>query len=76
MEERIVITCLVFFGLFLATRAWFWCVAFLMAALASLFSMLASIFHFQILWAIGFFFLAIISWIIFMTIFDRKYLQC
>jgi hypothetical protein len=48
----------------LITQRWFWLLVFGISGLAAAFSTLASIFHFQILGAIGFFFLAIICWII------------
>ena len=46
----------------LVTQRWFWLLAFGIGGLAAAFSTLASIFHFQILGALGFFFLAIICW--------------
>jgi hypothetical protein len=49
-------------GVLLITQRWFWVLGFFTAALASGFAMLASIVHFQILWAVGFFFLMIICW--------------
>lgn len=61
-------------GVYVATRAWFWAVAFFLIALGSLFSMLASIIHFQILGAIGFFFLMSISWMASFWIIDKKYI--
>jgi len=45
---------------FLTTRKWFWVIAFGFGGLASLFSMIASIIHFQILAALGFFILMVI----------------
>ena len=41
------------------------------SGLAAGFSTLASIFHFQILWALGFFFLTIICWMITAAILDN-----
>lgn len=41
----------------LMTQPWFWLLAFFIGGLASLFALLASIAHFQIIGAIGFFFL-------------------
>lgn len=46
----------------LATQRWFWLTAFGLAGLASAFSTLASIFHFQIMAAMLFFFLTILCW--------------
>lgn len=42
-------------ALFLITQRWFWVLVFFFAGLASLFAMIASIIHFQILGALGFF---------------------
>lgn len=47
-------------GIYLMTHKWFWLLAFGISALASAFATLASIIHFQILGALGFFFLACI----------------
>lgn len=41
-------------GAFLVTRRWFWVLAFGLGTLASAFTVLASIIHFQILGAVGF----------------------
>jgi len=41
--------------LILITQRWFWALAFLLGALASCFAMIASVIHFQILGAMGFF---------------------
>ena len=46
--------------LFLLTRKWFWLIVFGIGTIASVFTTLACIFHFQILAALGFFFLAAI----------------
>lgn len=46
----------------LVTQRWFWLLAFGISGLAAAFSTLASIFHFQIFGALGFFFLVIICW--------------
>jgi hypothetical protein len=50
-------------ALFLITQRWFWLV-FGVGGLASAFATLASIFHFQILGALGFFFLTCICWVV------------
>ncbi|GBE06008.1 hypothetical protein BMS3Abin10_01650 [bacterium BMS3Abin10] len=57
-------------AIYLCTRRWFWKVAFFFGALASLFSMLASIIHFQILGALGFFVLMIVCWFIFQALLE------
>ena len=49
-------------ALFLITQRWFWVLVFFFSGLASLFAMIASIIHFQILAAIGFFVLMGICW--------------
>lgn len=56
----IVLICLL--GLFLITQRWIWVLGFGIGGLAAAFSTLASIFHFQILGALGFFLLTIICW--------------
>jgi len=65
----ILIVCLI--GLYLITRRWVWLVGFWIGGLAAAFSTLASIFHFQILAALGFFFLMFICWGIAGAISDR-----
>lgn len=70
MAVWLILGCL---GIFLITRAWFWCLTFFLLALASFFSMLASIVHFQILGAMGFFFAASISWAVMSWIIESKY---
>lgn len=58
-EGTLIILGLVALGLvvWLMTKRWAWIIALSIGSLASGFSCLASIFHFQILGAIGFFFL-------------------
>ena len=58
-------------AIYLMTRRWFWMVAFFFGALASLFSIIASIIHFQILGAVGYFVLMIICWFIFQALLDN-----
>jgi hypothetical protein len=55
----------------LVTQRWFWLLAFGVGGLAAAFSTLASIFHFQILGALGFFLLTIICWLITAAILDN-----
>lgn len=45
-------------GIFLITQRWFWVLGFGLCALAAWFTVLAMIFHFQILGALGMFILA------------------
>jgi hypothetical protein len=54
--------CLITAGVYLATRRWFWFVAFAFGSLASFFAMCASVIHFQILGAVGFFILMFVCW--------------
>jgi len=55
MEVALVVAGIV--ALFLFTQRWFWLLVFGLSALASFFSMIASVIHFQILAAVGFFIL-------------------
>ena len=64
------VTIICFLGLFLLTKRWVWVFGFGIGGLAAAFSTLASIFHFQILGALGFFFLTIICWFITVAIAD------
>jgi len=67
---EIVGIILLVIGLFLMTQRWFWVLVCFFAGLASLFAMIASIIHFQILGAIGFFVLMSICFGIFSAITD------
>jgi hypothetical protein len=73
-EERrkveLIGIALLIVGLFLITQRWFWLLVFGIGGLASAFATLASIFHFQILGALGFFFLMRICWVIASVIAD------
>jgi hypothetical protein len=44
------------------TQRWFWVLVFFTAGLVSCFAMMASIIHFQILGALGSFFLMAVCW--------------
>ncbi len=50
--------------LWLMTKRWFWLLAFSVGGLAAAFTTLACIIHFQILGALGAFFLMIVCWFI------------
>ena len=65
--ENAFIFGLVVLGILLITQRWFWMLVFGIGGLAAAFSTLASIFHFQILWALGFFFLAVLCYVIFVV---------
>jgi hypothetical protein len=65
--ESALIWGFIIVALMLITQRWFWMLVFGIGGLAAAFSTLASIFHFQILWALGFFFLAIICYVIFVV---------
>ncbi|WP_041273158.1 hypothetical protein [Desulforapulum autotrophicum] len=58
METYVTIITLGAVALFLCTQRWFWDLATIVGFIASIFAMLASIIHFQILWALGFLALA------------------
>ena len=62
--ENVILVCLGIGALWLATQRWFWALLFFVGALASFFAMAASVIHFQILGAVGFFFLMCICWAI------------
>lgn len=49
-------------ALLIVTRRWFWVAVFFFSGLAALFAMVASVIHFQILAAVGFFVLMVVCW--------------
>ncbi|WLQ15630.1 hypothetical protein O5O45_06835 [Hahella aquimaris] len=51
-------------ALFLITQRWFWVLVFGLGTLASAFTVIASVIHFQILGAVGFTVLTFILWAI------------
>ncbi len=57
-------------ALLLLTQRWFWVLAFGFGGLAACFAMVASVIHFQIFAAMGFFILMLILWSITMAIGD------
>lgn len=60
--DYILIFVFGFLALLLITQRWFWSLAFGISGLAAAFSTSASIFHFQIFGALGYFFLTMICW--------------
>jgi hypothetical protein len=62
MEENIFLLVLGLLALFLVFQRWFWLLVFGLGGLAACFAMIASVIHFQILGAIGFFILMMILW--------------
>ena len=74
MEPTLVVILVVIGGisLFLITRRWFWLIVFGVGGLASAFTTIACIIHFQILWALGAFFLTGFCWFIASIINDTE----
>jgi hypothetical protein len=62
MSANLVLIILGIVGIFLITQRWFWAIVLFFGGLASSFSVLASIVHWQILPAIGFFILSSFIW--------------
>jgi hypothetical protein len=62
MEAVFVVVLLGFAALWLVFQPWFWFSASFLAGLAALFAMLASIIHFEIFGAVGFFLLMALFW--------------
>ncbi|RLL52747.1 hypothetical protein D8Y20_07020 [Mariprofundus sp. EBB-1] len=60
MNEQTILIIAVIIILLLVFQRWFWLLVFGIGGLASLFAMIASIIHFQILGALGFFALMIV----------------
>jgi hypothetical protein len=69
-SDKVFLTIIGFALLYLCFKRWFWVCVFGLACLASIFSILASIIHFQILAAIGFTFLAVVTALILEKIVD------
>jgi hypothetical protein len=70
--ENFILLLLFLLGIWLLFQPWLWALLFFIGALASFFAMVASVIHFQILGAVGCFFLTGICWAIFTTIIDRR----
>lgn len=62
--ELVIVVIIGVIGLYLLTRRWVWVLAFWAGGILSLFTMIASIIHFQILGAFGFFILMVICFAI------------
>jgi hypothetical protein len=60
MGENLFIFALVIGAIYLVTQRWFWVITSGLCAVASFFAMCASVIHFQILGAMGFFILTAI----------------
>ena len=59
--ENLILSVLLMGSIYLVTQRWFWAILGVLGALSSFFAMCASVIGFQILFAMGFFFLMIIS---------------
>ncbi len=70
MYEFSIIMLIVIGVILLLAQRWFWILVFGLGGLACIFSMIASVFHFQILMAIGFFVLTIICGAILETLIE------
>ena len=71
--EQFFLALAVLAGLYLFTRAWVWCGVLFLSAVAAYFAMVASIIHFQIFGAVGFFILGSILWTVFRWVVEAKY---
>lgn len=63
MEIALVIGAI--FAIILMMQYWFWLIVFFVGGLASFFALIASVIHFQILWALGFSLLTFIFYVAF-----------
>lgn len=70
MDEKAIIIILGIVALVLITQRWFWILLFGLATLASGFTVIASVIHFQILGAVGFTVLTFLLWAITVKILD------
>jgi len=70
MDEKTILLILGVIALVLVTQRWFWILVFGLSALASGFTVIASIIHFQILAAVGFTVLTFILWAITVAIME------
>ena len=64
MDEKAILIILGVVALILVTQRWFWVLVFGLGALASGFTVIASVIHFQILGAVGVTVLTFILWAI------------
>lgn len=70
MDENVILIILAVVALILVTQRWFWVFLFGLGTLASGFTIIASVIHFQILGAVGFTVLTFILWAITVKILD------
>jgi len=70
MDEKTILIILAVIAIILITQRWFWILAFGLCTLASGFTVIASVIHFQILAAVGFTVLTFILWVITAAIAD------
>jgi len=70
MDDSLIIGAVILGGIaiLLFTKRWFWLLVFGLCTLASAFTVIASVIHFQILGAVGFTVLTVILWVITTTI--------
>jgi len=64
MDGETILIILAIVALVLITQRWFWILVFSLSTLACVFTVIASVIHFQILAAVGFTVLAFILWAI------------
>lgn len=69
-SDMLIIGVIGFIALWLIMQKWFWIIALFIATIASIFSIIASIIHFQILGALGFTLVAAITASILSALFD------
>lgn len=70
MDEKTILIIFGIIALVLITQRWFWILVFGLSALASGFTVIASVIHFQIFAAVGFTVLTFILWVITVAIME------
>lgn len=63
-DVGIILFFIILFALYLVTQKWFWFILLGLSCVASFFATIASVIHFQILGAVGYFVLTIILYIL------------